>query len=355
MSGLFKRFSRLCHLMCGRSRTFRIGMFKTYRGCAPKRGGAPEPIESRPRWGKAATAHQAAKPRIAALLLNESRVEVFVFVGTVIGLILLTIFNLSATTIARSAVESNSTEADQEQMQFPEGLDYVKFQHSSRNHSRLPCLLCHRRESNSPMPKRPGGSGHLPCAGCHAQQFSNSESPICTICHTDVKSGALKSFPRLQSFRMKFDHSRHLSMSSVSCATCHRPSRGGVALSIPAGFNAHSTCYRCHTPRAQSAGRDISSCGTCHQLGGYSRTSESAKAFRVSFNHLKHQKVNCNECHQVRAGMPQRRQVTAPEPLNHHATGRAQSCMTCHDGKRAFGGDDFTVCRRCHTGATWHF
>ena len=32
--------------------------------------------------------------------------------------------------------------------------------------------------------------------------------------------------------------------------------------------------------------------------------------------------------------MPQRRQVTAPEPLNHHATGRAQSCMTCHDGKR---------------------
>jgi hypothetical protein len=29
--------------------------------------------------------------------------------------------------------------------------------------------------------------------------------------------------------------------------------------------------------------------------------------------------------------------------------------MTCHDGKRAFGDDDFTVCKRCHTGATWHF
>jgi uncharacterized paraquat-inducible protein A len=53
--------------------------------------------------------------------------------------------------------------------------------------------------------------------------------------------------------------------------------------------------------------------------------------------------------------MPQRRQITAPEPLNHHATGRAQSCMTCHDGKRAFGGDDFTVCKRCHTGTAWHF
>jgi c(7)-type cytochrome triheme protein len=244
---------------------------------------------------------------------------------------------------------------NQEQMQFPEGLDYGKFMHSSRNHSRLPCLLCHRRESNSPIPKRPGGSNHLPCAGCHAQQFSSPESPICTICHTDIKSGALKSFPRLKSFRMKFDHSLHLKMGSVSCATCHSPARGGVALAIPAGFNAHTTCYRCHTPRAQSGGRDISSCGTCHQLGGYARTPAFAQAFKVSFNHAKHQKVTCNECHQVRAGMPQRRQVTAPEPLNHHATGRAQSCLTCHDGKRAFGGDDFTVCKRCHTGATWHF
>ena len=250
---------------------------------------------------------------------------------------------------------SESPQSPQEQMQFPEGLDYGKFQHSSRNHSRLPCLLCHRRDSNAPIPKRPGASNHLPCAGCHAQQFSNSESPICTICHTDVKSGALKPFPHLKSFRMKFDHARHLSMGSVSCATCHRESRGGVAMSIPAGFNAHTTCYRCHTPRAQSGGRDISSCGTCHQLGGYSRTAEMMAAFRVSFNHAKHQKVTCNECHQVRAGQPQRRQMTTPEPLNHHATGRAQSCMTCHDGKRAFGGEDFTACKRCHTGNAWRF
>jgi len=273
-----------------------------------------------------------------------------VFVCAVIGLTLVTVLNSRA-----SESTANLTESPQEQMQFPEGLDYGKFLHGSRNHSRLPCLLCHRRDSNSPIPKLPGGSNHLPCAGCHAQQFSSSESPICTICHTDVESGALKSFPRLKSFRMKFDHSLHVKMGSVSCATCHRPASGGVALSIPAGFNAHTTCYGCHTARAQSGGRDISSCGTCHQLGGYSRTSASAAAFRVGFNHARHQKVTCNECHQVRAGMPQRRQVTAPEALNHHATGRGQSCMTCHDGKRAFGDDDFTVCKRCHTGATWHF
>src|SRR6266702_430544 len=75
---------------------------------------------------------------------------------------------------------TNFTESSpsQQQMQFPEGLDYAKFLHTSRNHSRLPCLLCHRRETNSPRPKLPGSSGHLPCAGCHAQQFSSSDSPI---------------------------------------------------------------------------------------------------------------------------------------------------------------------------------
>jgi hypothetical protein len=59
----------------------------------------------------------------------------------------------------------------QQQMQMPEGLDYSKFQHSNANHARLPCLLCHRRDSNAPMPTRPGADKHLPCAGCHAQQF----------------------------------------------------------------------------------------------------------------------------------------------------------------------------------------
>jgi c(7)-type cytochrome triheme protein len=244
-----------------------------------------------------------------------------------------------------------------EQMQEPTG-DFSKFLHSSPNHARLPCLLCHRRESASPRPILPGASGHLPCAGCHSQQFANKESPICTICHTDVNSGAIKAFPPLKSFRMVFDHARHLNMGGVSCRTCHQPARGGVALSIPAGFNAHSTCYRCHAPRAQASGRDISSCGTCHKLGSYSRTSTTAAAFRMSFSHGKHgpgQKVECNDCHAIRPGMAQRRQVTAPEAANHHASGRTQSCMTCHNGKRAFGGDDFSVCKRCHTGNYWHF
>ena len=257
----------------------------------------------------------------------------------------------------RAHIDPPDPQSAQSQMQMPEGLDYSRFQHSSNNHARLPCLLCHRRESNAPVPKRPGASQHLPCAGCHAQQFANAESPICTICHTDAKSGATKPFPaRLISFGMKFDHAKHRAMDSVNCTTCHRPARGGVAMTIPADFNAHTTCFRCHTPRAQSGGRDISSCGTCHQLGGYSRTPQNMPAFRLGFSHARHDpKTSCNDCHQVRAGMPQRRQVTTPEPLNHHASGRGQSCATCHNGKRAFGDEDFSVCTRCHTGTAWRF
>ncbi|MDQ1707909.1 MAG: hypothetical protein QOJ88_1120 [Pyrinomonadaceae bacterium] len=270
-------------------------------------------------------------------------------------LLCVSVVNIDFNTETRRSTEvTQSQSAVQNQMRIPEGLDYGKFLHNNQNHARLPCLLCHRRESNAAIPVRPGGSGHLPCAGCHAQQFAKTEGPICTVCHTSGNSGALKPFPRLRSFGMKFDHARHGKLGA-SCATCHRPARGGVAMSIPSGFNAHTTCYGCHAPRAQAGGSDISSCGTCHQPGGYARTPQTGAAFRVSFAHAKHTRVSCNECHQVRAGLPQRRQVTAPEPLNHHATGRGQSCLSCHNGKRAFGGDDFTACKRCHTGSTWHF
>jgi hypothetical protein len=39
----------------------------------------------------------------------------------------------------------------------------------------------------------------------------------------------------------------------------------------------------------------------------------------------------------------------------HHASPGARSCMTCHDNKRAFGGEDFKDCTRCHRGDAWHF
>jgi c(7)-type cytochrome triheme protein len=131
-----------------------------------------------------------------------------------------------------------------------------------------------------------------------------------------------------------------------------------MSLSIPAGFSAHSTCYQCHTPRAQAGGRDISSCSTCHQLGRLTRTSENAGSYRVNFSHADHgarARLNCTSCHQLRAGASQGRQVTAPVPQMHHVTTRAQSCMTCHNDKRAFGTENFANCKRCHEGSTFRF
>ena len=240
----------------------------------------------------------------------------------------------------------------------PQGLDFSKFGHTNPQHARLPCLLCHQRADNSPRPVR--SAGHTPCSGCHTQQFNAGSGPICTICHANPPSAVVKPFPRLRSFNMVFDHAKHArgGASPVnSCAACHRPRGRGVALSIPAGFDAHSTCFRCHTPNARSGGQAISSCNTCHRLGGYRRTPETAPAFRVNFSHVEHTRkgLGCAECHTLRAGVGQGRQVTSPQPLMHHAGARAQSCMTCHNDRRAFGGDDFSDCKRCHEGNTWHF
>jgi len=233
--------------------------------------------------------------------------------------------------------------------------NYSQFKHDNPNHSRLPCLLCHRRENNATRPTLPGKDSHTPCTGCHQQQFANKSSEICSICHTDAQSGAMKPFPTLRSFSVRFDHAKH---SGTECATCHRRSRGGVALSIPARLNAHGTCFACHTPNAKSNGRDISSCATCHQLGRFVRTSEQAAAYRVGFSHARHdasEKLSCVECHKVRPGSAQGRQVTSPVALNHRAPPRSTSCATCHNGERTFGGDDFSVCTRCHKGPAWRF
>jgi c(7)-type cytochrome triheme protein len=234
------------------------------------------------------------------------------------------------------------------------GRDYSTFKHAEPAHKRLPCLLCHRRSDNSARPRR---SGHTPCSGCHSDQFAASSGPLCTICHTKTEPGnvQVKPFPALKSFNVRFDHARH---RAASCDTCHRPARGGAALSIPAGLDAHTTCYKCHEPRAQAAGRDISSCGTCHAPGRHTRTPVLTKAFRVSFSHAKHgerQGLGCNDCHNVRAGMPQMRQVSSPAPTQHFGSRRGQSCQTCHNNERAFGGDDFSDCKRCHQGQTFSF
>ncbi|MDQ2920824.1 MAG: hypothetical protein M3R52_04300 [Acidobacteriota bacterium] len=353
MIELREELKRLCRLMCGRSLTFRRPPFKSNWGYAPPWGAAPEKMGAEKRWGIATTAHQTAEPRNQPLGRLHVRCPswiLFIVLTAIAASVGIDNFTLASHLNGKASLLSTPQIQDQ-------NIDFSKFYHNNANHARLPCLLCHRREGAAAKPVLPGGGGHLPCTGCHAKEFTNTSSPVCTICHTNKQSGALKAFPPLKSFSVKFDHSVHARGMRVSCSTCHRPLRNGQALSIPTGSGAHTACYQCHAPQAQTNGRDISSCGTCHQLGGYSRTSTQAAAFRIGFSHTRHstQQLSCTECHSVRAGMPQRKQVTAPLPLNHHAPAGATSCATCHNGKRAFGGDDFSVCKRCHTGTKWQF
>jgi c(7)-type cytochrome triheme protein len=229
---------------------------------------------------------------------------------------------------------------------FEPAQDFSKFTHSSAQHARMPCLLCHERAVGRTTPKMPG---HMPCAGCHVQQFADNQNKMCTICHTAT---SVKRFPPLRSFNVKFDHGQHL--RQTSCATCHKPSRQGVALSVPSGPSAHASCFGCHGPRTEIGGRNIGSCATCHQPGRPTRASDWSRAYNVNFNHAEHRNANCATCHTVLRGSARGRQVTAPLVSMHFAPAGRASCNNCHNNKRAFGVDDgFTNCKRCHEGRTF--
>ncbi len=229
--------------------------------------------------------------------------------------------------------------------------DFARFTHSNQFHSRLPCLICHRRDTNSPRMGFPGKVNHLPCAGCHTAQFNDRSSPICTICHTNPETGAMKRFPPLRSFAARFNHAKH---QRTGCATCHASQRNGVARSIPSGSSAHATCFRCHSANASTG---MASCSTCHQPGRLVRTPEWTRAFQLRFSHARHisEGMSCATCHTVRAGSARGRQVSSPLASMHFAPANSLSCGGCHNGKRAFGPDDFANCKRCHQGDRFRF
>jgi c(7)-type cytochrome triheme protein len=232
------------------------------------------------------------------------------------------------------------------------GLDFSKFKHDNANHSRFPCALCHERKDNSAAPRLPG---HQPCSGCHVAQFADNKNAMCTICHTNVDNGDMKGFPTLRSFNAVFQHGKHL--RQANCTDCHRPSRGGGrALSIPAGLRAHTACFQCHSPGAKSGDRNIDSCDTCHSPGRPGApVAEWAKAFESTpFSHKNH-RMECTACHTVAAAGIRGNQVGAPVAAMHKAPAKALSCASCHNNKRAFGGDDFSDCTRCHRGSSYKF
>jgi c(7)-type cytochrome triheme protein len=243
-------------------------------------------------------------------------------------------------------------------------VDYSKFLHSSQRHSSIACADCHERtQDNSSVPRFPG---HKACSNCHLSQFVTPAVPMCLICHTDTKSSnpPLRNFPAKfnENFNVKFDHAQHMAPAVQprdGCSGCHnRKLNRGAALSIPADLSAHTQCYACHTPRSKTlAGREMASCGVCHDQKRYTPTPTNARSFRYAFSHAEHgprQRLQCSTCHNLTAGAPQTRQVSSPSPIEHFSSGRGMNCASCHNGKRAFGGDlDFKACRRCHDASTF--
>lgn len=273
-----------------------------------------------------------------------------------IGLCAVTV-NLSRAAFTNEVEGSRSLETA---AQDP-SLDYSKFLHTSQRHASLACVACHLRSDNSATPRFPG---HKACFSCHGSQVFTSGTPMCTICHSDVNgpNPPLKGFPTRfnESFNVKFDHAQHNSGSArpaSACNACHSRLRG-AALSIPSGLSAHNQCYTCHTPGSKSSsGKEMASCGVCHDQKAYSRTSANARAYRYAFSHAKHgrgQRLDCADCHRLTAGLPQSRQVSSPTTAEHFPATRGMTCLTCHNGKRSFGGDlAFKDCRRCHSTATF--
>jgi len=242
-------------------------------------------------------------------------------------------------------------------------VDYSKFLHTSQRHTTLGCDSCHKRTDNSATPKFPG---HSECKGCHLGQFTTPAIPMCMICHTDVNGNKppLRNFPTAfkERFNVKFDHAQHLKGTARpqnGCSGCHAsPINRGFGLSIPANLTAHQGCYTCHTPTSKSSsGHDLASCNVCHDQKPYTPTSTNARAFRFSFSHADHgtrERLACTDCHNATAGAAQTRQVSSPASAEHFVNSRGMTCVTCHNGKRTFGGDlGFKDCKRCHTGQTF--
>lgn len=231
---------------------------------------------------------------------------------------------------------------------------FQAFSHKIPEHKQFECASCHRREGKS---LDMDFAGHDSCIGCHLNQFTNPDNQVmCNICHKDTTSvpPQMQTFPVrfIEGFNMKFDHGAHDSgkgRPAEGCVSCHQSS--GPGRLIPAGFQAHSTCYTCHTAESK-----IGSCNVCHTLAPYSRTPQSRYVFKAIFRHDDHtggQGVSCDNCHSVRPGAPQSRQVTNIVAAE-HKVGPGNNCFTCHNGSRAFGGNgpnDFANCARCHKGS----
>jgi c(7)-type cytochrome triheme protein len=159
------------------------------------------------------------------------------------------------------------------------------------------------------------------------------------------------AFPERQTFGTEFSHKTHATYASgekrADCSSCH------AVAGARATFPAHRECYVCHkAPDQVKAGEKVgpASCGECHTPTGNKKPpSAMSKAYSYRFTHQVHverEGIGCAECHQVLGETAV--QVSVPQ-LREHRGGGFKGCASCHNGRRAFGGELVSnACARCH-------
>lgn len=234
---------------------------------------------------------------------------------------------------------------------------FQAFSHTVPEHKQFDCTSCHKREGKSLKIDYPG---HEACIGCHLNQFTDvNAATMCSICHQNVGGdpNQIKAFPAkfVEGFNMKFDHAAHErgeARPSQGCVACH--DLAGPGRHIPVGYEAHNDCFGCHTADKKVGDKNIGECSVCHEIAPYSRTPQSRYVFKAVFTHAAHSGVGCADCHNVREGR-QGAQVTNIVAQEHK--GLANSCQMCHNGQRAFNGNnmlEMTTCTRCHKGPSFN-
>jgi c(7)-type cytochrome triheme protein len=159
------------------------------------------------------------------------------------------------------------------------------------------------------------------------------------------------TFPERQTFGVEFSHKTHATYvggeKRADCSSCHAVA--GARTTFP----AHRECYVCHKAPDQVKPNEKvggASCGECHTTSGDKRPpSAMSRAYNFRFSHSEHvQRAQCSECHKVlgEGGA----QVSLPQLKEHQAAGFTQSCGACHNGRRAFTGEQGPgcSCNKCH-------
>lgn len=262
---------------------------------------------------------------------------------------------LAAGLWAGSATAQDDAEGEGE-AEKPKQARFSHEQHDEMGVELSKCSTCHKLDSKYKASPPTSGKDHMPCAtsGCHFEEFFATEPVICTVCHES-------SDPRVEQkpiirvrLRSEFagsglSHQSHVKLvgkkGNAACMRCHgnkydgqdRPKTGG-----------HSACAGCHAKNNEPR---MSSCGSCHALGGKSgkekRAEPSEWNVRAKFTHDSHgrdprksQPTSCVSCH---------RSVPKASTLAEVKPPKMEYCDGCHDGNHAFKTTGFG-CHRCHGG-----